>query len=205
MLATTHPSTPDSPERDACPAVLARVDPARADRLHTHDVLRIVRRAVGDGVAFHPATPLPASPTPAAPTVTRPDSGPAVGSAALVPTLTLRHATHHGPLGSTTTARVFERFLDRLDDRLADLADAIDRADLAAADALLQAVARVSRQHGCRAVCHAAEDALATAQGDAASGLEPLRESIDELNALAREVASSTRRWSQQADPPPRA
>jgi len=194
----THRPTHLTP-RDS--AVLARLHDGRGGALQAEQVLGIVRRAADDGVFPAPKHPDIIDAPQADHAADAPDDTDAG------PTLTLCGATHRGPLGRTTTARVFERYLDRLDGRLAELNDAIDRADLASIDDLLHDVARSSRQHGCRSVCHAAEDALGRVHQDRNDepAIETLRRVIAELNELADEVATTTRKWTESAGPPPRA
>ena len=56
-------------------------------------------------------------------------------------------------------------YLERVEPLLASLTEAIERADLTAAEELLAEVARSSRQHGCRTITRAAETALARRSG----------------------------------------
>ncbi|MEM6333294.1 MAG: hypothetical protein AAF823_08155 [Planctomycetota bacterium] len=180
MVATlTH-------DRTETHGVLARLSDGGPEEMDTRAVLGVVRGAMA-GASGRSADGAWSGP-----------SGLTSGGAGL----------SHRPLGTSPAARVMERYLGRLSDRLASLNEAIERADLAAADELLAEVARSSRQHGCRTICRAAETARDEAEAvhaDASAEAARLRTAIEELSELADEVASAARRLDALPGLPPRA
>lgn len=172
-------------DRAETQGVLARLSDGGPEDMDTRAVLGVVRGAMG-----RPAGGSDAS--------WRGPSGLTCGGAGL----------DHRPLGTSPAARVMERYLGRLSDRLASLTEAIDRADLTAAEELLAEVARSSRQHGCRTITRAAETARDEAEAvhaDADAEAARLRSAIEELSELADEVATTARRLDASPTLPPRA
>ncbi|MEM0914460.1 MAG: hypothetical protein AAGK09_07600 [Planctomycetota bacterium] len=166
-----------TPERQASdPNVIARISRLGDGRLDARGVLAVIRGATTADRPVRAAAPA------------------------------LRVAGHAStPIGVTPAARVLERYLDRLHDRLVAMGDAIDRHDTQAVDGLLQDVAQTSRQHGCRSVCAAAESAREAMSDRSGGSVAQLRRVVTELGELADEVADTARRWTAFSDASPRA
>ncbi|MEM1209424.1 MAG: hypothetical protein AAGI54_09165 [Planctomycetota bacterium] len=158
------------------PDVIARFQDFRSSEIGADAVLGMIRGAVAEAPADHPVPP----------------------------TLHVAGQTT-GLLGPSPAARVLERYLDRLHDRLAMITDALEHADTDAVDSLLHEVARASRQHGCRSVCAAAEDARQTAGERSSEARMRLRQAVAEMGRLAEDVAEAARSRTLPGDARPRA